>query len=164
MLISVNPHPTIDEFRILMRRTDEALNKDALLRPDYYVTRNGNPLEDDVKNVLEKCAKGTPFDGTIKKVSGQRFPDIVAANYYGIEVKSTKDNHWTSTGSSILETTRVNGVERIYMTFGKLGGRPIEFLSRPYEECLYNIAVTHMPRYLINMSLKTVSIHMSLHL
>ena len=40
------------------------------------------------------------------------------------------------------------------MTFGKLGGNPIEFLSRPYEECLYGIAVTHMPRYLIDMRLK----------
>lgn len=40
------------------------------------------------------------------------------------------------------------------MTFGKLGGRPIQFLSKPYEECLYGIAVTHMPRYLINMQLQ----------
>ena len=40
------------------------------------------------------------------------------------------------------------------MTFGKLGGKPIEFLSKPYEECLAGIAVTHMPRYLIDMRLK----------
>lgn len=39
------------------------------------------------------------------------------------------------------------------MTFGKLGGNPIEFLSKPYEQCLYGIAVTHMPRYLIDMRL-----------
>ena len=39
------------------------------------------------------------------------------------------------------------------MTFGKLGGDPIQFISRPYEEVLYGIAVTHMPRYLINMKL-----------
>ena len=69
-------------------------------------------------------------------------------------MKSTKDNHWTSTGSSILESTRISSVEHIYMTFGKLGGRPIQFLSKPYEECLYDIAVTHMPRYLINMQLR----------
>ena len=103
---------------------------------------------------LHKASQGTPFYNTLIKISGQKFPDIVAAQYYGIEVKSTKDNHWTSTGSSILETTRVANVERIYMTFGKLGGNPIEFLSRPYEECLSGIAVTHMPRYLIDMRLK----------
>lgn len=154
MLVSVNPHPSLDEFSQLMKRTDELLNDDAQKRPEYYAGRGGNPLEDDVKDALEECAKGTPFERTIEKISGQKFPDIVAAKYYGVEVKSTKDNHWTSTGSSILETTRVADVERIYMTFGKLGGSPIEFLSKPYEKCLSGIAVTHMPRYLIDMRLK----------
>lgn len=154
MLVSVNPNPSLEEFRKLMANTDRLLNRDAIARPNYYATRGGNPLEDDVKSALDESAKGTPFAGTIEKVSGQRFPDIVAAKLYGVEVKSTKDDHWTSTGSSILETTRVSGVERIYMTFGKLGGNPPEFLSKPYEECLYGIAVTHMPRYLINMQLR----------
>lgn len=152
MLISENPEPTLTEFQSLMKDTDNFLNADASVRPGYYATRGGNPLEDDVKRALDECAKGTSFDGTIKKVSGQKFPDIVAAKLYGVEVKSTKEDHWTSTGSSILETTRINGVERIYMTFGKLGGKPA-FISKPYEECLYGIAVTHMPRYLINMKL-----------
>ena len=153
MIVSANPRPSLEAFRQLMERTDRLLNSDALRRPEYYASRGGSPLEDDVKNALEECAKGTPFAGTIEKVSGQKFPDLVAARYYGVEVKSTKENHWTSTGSSILETTRVAGVERIFMTFGKLGGRPIQFLSRPYEECLCGIAVTHMPRYLIDMRL-----------
>lgn len=153
VIISVNPNPSLSEFQSLMRNTDILLNEDALARPEYYSTRGGNPLEDDVKNALDESARGTPFAGTIEKVSGQKFPDIVAAKLYGVEVKSTKSNHWVSTGSSILETTRVTGVERIYMTFGKLGGNPIEFISKPYEECLYGIAVTHMPRYLINMQL-----------
>lgn len=154
MIISVNPEPSLSEFQALMKKTDALLNEDARRRRSYYATRGGKPLEDDVKAMLDESTKGTAFAGTIEKVSGQRFPDIVAANYYGIEVKSTKDDHWTSTGSSILETTRVSGVERIYMTFGKLGGNPIEFISKPYEECLYGIAVTHMPRYLIDMRLK----------
>lgn len=153
MLVSLNPDPSLAEFKDLMAKMDRLLNEDALKRPSYYASRGGNPLEDDVKSALDEITKGTPFAGTIEKVSGQRFPDIIAAKLYGVEVKSTKNNHWTSTGSSILETTRVNGVERIFMTFGKLGGRPIEFLSKPYEECLYDIAVTHMPRYLINMKL-----------
>ena len=154
MLISVNPKPDLSEFRNLMRKTDTYLNQDAVKRPDYYKTRNGNPLEDDVLIALRDSSKGTPFFGTIEKISGQKFPDIVAAKLYGVEVKSTKDDHWTSTGSSILESTRVSGIERIYMTFGKLGGKPPQFISKPYEECLYDIAVTHMPRYLINMQIK----------
>ncbi len=153
MIFSVNPKPSLTEFADLMRKTDILLNDDAAQRPAYYAGRSGNLLEDDVTSALMECAKGTPFDGTIEKISGQRFPDIVAAKFYGVEVKSTKDDHWTSTGSSILETTRIGDVERIYMTFGKLGGTP-RFLSRPYEQCLGGIAVTHMPRYLIDMRLK----------
>lgn len=154
MIISVNSKPSISQFSELMSKTDILLNYDAQQRPKYYAERGGNPLEDDVKAALDECAKGTPFENTIEKISGHRFPDIVAAKYYGVEVKSTKSNHWTSTGSSILETTRVSDVERIFMTFGKLGGNPIEFISRPYEACLSDIAVTHMPRYLIDMNLK----------
>lgn len=139
-------------FASLMARTDEFLNADAKMRPEYYLGRGGRLLEDDVCHALEHCAQGTPFAGQIVKISGQKFPDIVVANYFGVEVKSTKDNNWTSVGSSILESSRVSGVELIYLTFGKLGGT-VSFISRPYEQCLSGIAVTHMPRYLINMQL-----------
>lgn len=155
MSVLTNPQKYLLEFKELMSKVDQYLNEDALKRPDYYRMRNGTLLEDDVKNALDKCASGTPFRETVKKVSGQRFPDIVVADYFGVEVKSTKDDNWKSTGSSILETTRDQNVKVVYMTFGKLGGIPIEFLSRPYEECLSEIAVTHMPRYLIDMQLKT---------
>jgi hypothetical protein len=49
-----------------------------------------------------------------------------------------------------LETTRVEDVDRIYMMFGKLN-KPVEVRFRPYECCLYEVAVTHSPRYLIDM-------------
>jgi hypothetical protein len=52
----------------------------------------------------------------------------------------------------VLESTRVEDVERIFMLFGKLG-KPIEFKHRPYEECLSEVVVTHSPRYLIDMNL-----------
>ena len=100
------------------------------------------------------CAN-SPFDANeVTLISGQRFPDIIAEKYYGIEVKSTKEDHWTSTGSSIVETTRVEHVDDIYMLFGKLGGKIPQFKCRPYQDVLYDIAVTHSPRYLINMELE----------
>jgi hypothetical protein len=94
----------------------------------------------------------TPFENSIELISGQRFPDIVANKYYGVEVKTTKQNHWTTTGNSVLEGTRVKDVERIFMLFGKMVS-PIEFKCRPYEDCLSEVVVTHSPRYLINMDL-----------
>lgn len=152
MIVSENRTPPEEIFRRLMANTDAVLNADAQCREDYYTGRGGQRLEKDVFDAICECAKGTPFENSIQLVSGSAFPDIVAGGYYGVEVKSTNKNHWTSIGSSILESTRVDGVERIYLTFGKLG-KPVQFLSKPYQDCLSGIAVTHYPRYQINMQL-----------
>lgn len=136
-----------------MDRTDALLNEEAIGRETYYKNRNGTQLEVDVYDALKRCAVETPFENKIVLVSGASFPDIVANNYYGVEVKSTNKNHWKSIGSSILESTRNQSVERIFLTFGKLGV-PVSFRSRPYEECLSGISVTHYPRYQIDMELK----------
>ena len=153
MIVAANRTALLPEFRELMTKTDLILNEDAKGNGDsYYADKNGTALEKIVVAALDKASVGTPFHKTIKWVSGAAFPDIVAAGYYGVEVKSTNKNHWQSTGSSILESTRIKKVERIFLTFGKLGA-PVEFLSRPYEECLYDIAVTHYPRYRIDMRL-----------
>jgi hypothetical protein len=114
---------------------------------------SGRDLEPFIADNLSKSAKGSSFEGTIKIIGGQKFPDIVANKYYGVEVKSTKQDHWVTTGNSVLESTRVEDVERIYMMFGKLAD-PIQFKCRPYEDCLSEVVVTHSPRYLIDMDLK----------
>lgn len=153
MIISENKKPTIEEFRKLMIATDDMLNREAIGREQYYAKRNGTVLEEDVCDAMVRCAVNTSFEGTIQLISGASFPDIVASKYFGVEVKSTNKNHWKSIGSSILESTRNPNVERIYLTFGKLGS-PIAFRSRPYEECLSGISVTHYPRYQIDMDLR----------
>lgn len=153
MIISENRKPSLDEFKQLMAKTDDILNSEAIGREDYYKGRNGTKLEEDVYDALKRCAINTAFEGTIQLVSGNSFPDIVANRFYGVEVKSTNKNHWKSIGSSILESTRDQNVERIFLTFGKLG-TPIAFKSRPYEECLSGISVTHYPRYQIDMELE----------
>lgn len=152
MIISDNAKSEKIKFQSLISRMDKLLNDDAAVHEDYYVKRGGKLLEQDVFCAIQECSKGTEFQGTIQLVSGASFPDIVANNYFGIEVKSTEKDHWTSIGSSILESTRNRNVEKIYLTFGKLG-KPVQFISRPYEECLSGIAVTHYPRYQIDMKL-----------
>lgn len=152
MIISENKSPTLEEFSRLMQRTDDLLNATAKVNEDYFDGRNGIKLEDEVFSALTECAVGTSFQGSIRLVSGASFPDIVAHGFYGVEVKSTNKNHWKSIGSSILESTRDPNVKRIYLTFGKLG-KPVQFMSRPYEECLSGISVTHYPRYQIDMEL-----------
>jgi len=154
MIISSNRDPNLKEFQTLVNTTTQRLNDHANNNSKYYITRGGQKLEDDVLGFLEDTAKGSKFENTIIKISGQRFPDIVAAKYYGVEVKSSKDEKWTSLGGSVNESTRVESVERIFLTFGKLTN-PIEFRSRPYEDCLSEVVVTHYPRYKIDMNLTT---------
>lgn len=153
MVVSVNPEPHKSEFNALLNLTIEQLNEHAKESPNTIKLLQGSKLEPYTCELLSHLAKGTPFENTIELVGGQKFPDIVANRFYGIEVKTTKQNHWKTTGNSVLESSRIADVERIYMLFGKLG-EPIEFRFRPYEDCLSEVVVTHSPRYLIDMNLE----------
>lgn len=141
-------------FTELMEKTERIINDDARKNPSFYKSLSATDLETTSVEKIQAACAFSPFDpNEVKLISGQHFPDIIANTYYGVEVKSTKSNHWTSTGSSIVESTRNANVDNIYMLFGKMGGTVPEFRCRPYEDVLYDIAVTHSPRYLINMEL-----------
>ena len=153
MIISTNREPSLEDFEVLCNGMCQYMNDKAKAEPEYYLSKGAQKLEPEVKLALDIVAKGTKFENTIEIISGQRFPDIVAAKYYGVEVKSTKDDKWSMIGGSVAEGTRVENVEHIFILFGKLH-RPIEFRTRRYEDCLCDIAVTHSPRYKIDMELK----------
>lgn len=152
MLISVNRDVDNIDFEKLITLSISTLKDISSKENERYLKLLGNKLEDEVYDVMCSCAENTPFEGTIELISGQKFPDIVANNYYGVEVKSTKQNHWKTTGNSVLESTRVKDIQRIYMLFGKIHD-PIEFKYRLYQDCLYDVIVTHSPRYAIDMDL-----------
>lgn len=101
---------------------------------------------------MRDVAKGTTFEGMVKQTGTHAFPDIIANKYFGVEVKMTTSDHWTSTGNSVLESSRIEDVKRIYIMFGKFGGT-LDIRYRLYQECLPEISVTHSPRYRINMNL-----------
>lgn len=152
MVVSVNSAPEKVEFEKLLGTTLNVLKEEAKKNSRKYLELLGNKLENQVVNILNITSQGTPFEGSIELISGQKFPDIIAKRYYGIEVKTSKQNHWTTTGNSVLEGTRVDNIERIFMLFGKMV-QPIDFKCRPYEECLSEVVVTHSPRYAIDMDL-----------
>jgi hypothetical protein len=153
MVVSVNSESNKNEFNALLNSTIIELNVQAKKSPKKIEQLKGNKLEPYVGDVMTELAEGTAFENSIEVIGGQKFPDIVAKKFYGIEVKTTTQNHWKTTGNSVLESTRVEDVERIFMLFGKLGN-PIEFKCRAYEECLSEVVVTHSPRYLIDMNLE----------
>jgi hypothetical protein len=153
MVISSNPEPNKLIFQSLLDNTIQTLEVESRNNQKLYLDFLGNKLENVVANVMSEKAKGTPFENSIELISGQKFPDIIANRFYGVEIKTTKQNHWTTTGNSVLEGTRVDGIERIFILFGKMIN-PVEFKCRPYEDCLSDVVVTHSPRYLINMNLQ----------
>ena len=152
MIISNNSEPHITEFHHLLDQTLNALQVSAPKNIAKLQQLTAQKFETHLKELMTELAQNTVFENSIELVSGQRFPDIVAKQYYGIEVKTTIKNHWKTTGNSVFEGTRVDGVERIFMFFAKLAD-PIEFRCRPYEDVLSEVVVTHSPRYLIDMNL-----------
>ena len=160
-IVTVNKqelHDTEIAFADFMKKSEECFNERSRLNPNHYKSLSPSALEEETCNILKDVAPSTPFKkDEIILVSGHSFPDIMAGKYYGVEVKSTKEDKWTSIGSSIVESTRDQYVEDIYMMFGKLGGDIPEFKFRPYQDCLSNIAVTHSPRYMIDMEIKEKS-------
>lgn len=141
-------------FAEFMSLSEQEFNMRSRKDPQRYKGLTPSKLEEVTRDLLRDVAPLTPFrPEDISLVSGHRFPDIMASDFCGVEVKSTKDDKWTSIGSSIVESTRNVTVENIYMLFGKLGGELPEFKLKPYQECLSEIAVTHSPRYLIDMEL-----------
>ena len=153
MVVSINSEPNKNDFDVLLNSTINELNKHAIKFPKAISKLVGSKLESYTRDVMTELAIGSAFENSIELIAGQKFPDIVAKKYYGVEVKTTTQNHWKTTGNSILESTRIDGVERIFMLFGKLAS-PIEFKCRPYEECLSEVVVTHSPRYLIDINLE----------
>jgi hypothetical protein len=81
-----------------------------------------------------------------------RFPDIVSGEF-GVEVKFTKGDKWSSFGNSILESKRDKDVKEIFVVFGKMGGTP-EVKWKKYEDCIVKVCVTHSPRFIVDLELK----------
>lgn len=116
-------------------------------------TLSGNEFEHLTYQATVRSAQRTSLEGRLYHTKDRDFPDIVAAGYFGIEVKATNKDAWKSIGNSVLESSRIDTVEKIYLFFGKLGGFP-DIKYRQYQDCLKDIAVTHYPRYQIDMTLE----------
>lgn len=141
----------VDDFERFMNATTELLQS---REEGYYSDKNGEKLEIEVLNCMKAKAADYRFDPyRIFHTRPQHFPDLVSNEYFGVEVK-TANGKWTSTGSSIVESLRDETIKKVYMLFGNLSKNKSDFKCRPYEDVLYDIAVTHSPRYLINMNLE----------
>ncbi|MES2379466.1 MAG: hypothetical protein V4538_00390 [Bacteroidota bacterium] len=140
-----------DQFTSLLEVTKNKIIKKYEQKFPKVV--NGNTFETDVYNEMILSSLQTDFEGYIEQTSVHAFPDIIAKKLFGVEVKMTSADKWISTGNSVLESTRIGSVETIYMFFGKFGN-DFNIKYRKYQDCLYDVGVTHSPRYKIDMDLQ----------
>jgi hypothetical protein len=80
----------------------------------------------------------------------QAFPDIAVSNF-GVEVKFTLNDTWRSVANSVLETNRIESVEKVYLIFGKMGGMP-EVKWDDYEKSVIHVRTSHVPRFEVEIA------------
>jgi len=142
---------TAENLEALLNKTIALLAAEFSGKPNV-ANINGVTFEKIVFEKMLIAANGIIAPELIKQTGAQTFPDIIINNKYGIEVKMTLGDKWVSTGNSIMEGTRVDGLEEIYILFGRFGTN-FEVRHRKYQDCLNDIVVTHSPRYKIDMEL-----------
>lgn len=87
----------------MLDNTIHTLDYESKKNQKKYLSLLGNKLEDVVADVMTENANGTTFENSIELISGQKFPDIIANKFYGVEVKTTSKNHWTTQVTLFLQ-------------------------------------------------------------
>jgi hypothetical protein len=79
----------------------------------------------------------------------QGFPDIVVGRF-GAEVKATESDSWRCIANSVSEGQRAQNVDRIYVIYGKMGGKP-EVKWADYGKSIVHVRTSHVPRFEIEI-------------
>lgn len=151
---------TEGQFNSVIEKVLDYLVLDCQRQPERY-RKSGEDFEPLVKTAVGFAIEVLALEVSVDYTpGGHGFPDIVLegkdGSKYGIEVKSSSGpgNTWRINGNSVLGSTRVSGILKTVLVFGKLRGGNSVFRAREYEKCIANVVVTHSPRYLIDMELK----------
>jgi len=150
--IDINEAKVKKTFDNLLSLTKDKLESQPTIsqKKDFWKS-----FEEDVHVALLESSKDLRIPWKIEYISGHKFPDIVARinekQALGIEVKtiSTRNKSWKVMGGSIMESTRIPDVSRIHIFCAKQ--KPFKIKYKPFEECVENVAVTHSPRYMLDM-------------
>ena len=136
---------TPDEFERVLDRACDILTENVRTNSDY---RAPDAFERHALDMLKVAARDCDLivEPSFHK---QAFPDI-RANGFGVEVKYTKQDTWLAVGNSIFEGMRDPTVERVYILFGKIGGKPEVRWGR-YEDSITHVRVSNSPRFVIEM-------------
>lgn len=151
------------EFKQFVDEITNQLSTMCNTDKDPRFSRKTTPTEfeklvvDASKIVIENLNLNCDIDYT---EGGHAFPDIVYQFEnevsYGIEVKSStqskaSESSWTILGNSILGSTRVD-VADLFIIYIKVGDNGCFIKNARYEDSVSNIAVTHSPRFKLDLS------------
>ena len=134
-----------EDFEKLLDEVTKRLGADVHDNKKYHDPKE---FEDRVLIVMRKVSQALKID--VNPCSHQHgFPDIVA-NGFGVEVKSTRKDQWSSTGNSIFESMREANVKKIYVIFGKMGGMSSVRWGL-YDNIIRHVRISHAPRFVVDM-------------
>lgn len=136
---------TKDKFERLLDSCCEVLTAES--RKEKF--KSAKQFEERVRKFLSDSISTDDFLTVEFNTPAQAFPDIPVGEY-GVEVKFTANDTWRSIANSILETQRVEGINYIYVVFGKMGGIP-EVRWGEYEDVVIHVRTSHVPRFEVEM-------------
>lgn len=125
---------------VCQKLTDEANRK---------VFQKAEQFENRVREVVQEFVKSDSSISINMTPHPQAFPDI-AVGRFGVEVKFTLNDTWRSVANSVLETNRIESVEKVYLVFGKMGGKP-EVRWGDYEQSVIHVRTSHVPRFEVEL-------------
>ena len=111
--------------------------------------QKADQFENRVREVLRELFKDDSSISISTEPHPQAFPDI-AIGQFGVEVKFTLNDTWRSVANSVLETNRIESVEKVYLVFGKMGGKP-EVRWGDYEQSVIHVRTSHVPRFEVEL-------------
>ena len=147
------------DFQEIVREICRGLEELSRTDPDQIAgCKTGEDFEALVVEMAESVRRAQALDFQVHYTrGGHSFPDVVVefadGGKYGIEVKSSSSRSgksWKINGNSVLGSTRED-VTDTYLIFGKTAKGHQAFRWKRYEDCVANVAVTHSPRYAIDM-------------
>lgn len=128
----------------------------------YFKSKgNDNGFENLIESIIPEIEK--QFKNVeIKLISGHHFPDMdifIDDTKYGVELKSSQKGVWTIPGNSIFESISEDDYSEIFVMFGSRKKDPstkqfvfqYKIKYKKYWKVTSSIAVTHSPRFIINM-------------
>ncbi|MCZ7622390.1 hypothetical protein KsCSTR_20150 [Candidatus Kuenenia stuttgartiensis] len=113
------------------------------------IFQSAGQFENRVREVLQEAIQSDTSITINFTPHPQAFPDI-AAGRFGVEVKFSLNDTWRSVANSVLETNRIESVEKVYLVFGKMGGIP-EVRWGDYEQSVIHVRTSHVPRFEVEL-------------